>query len=196
MKPLGALSGVGIMAVAAGILSDRMVPIKIITARWIICIAVHMRVFIPYGRSHCVSALDPSWLVMTEKADDLLTGMILGGVWIIHLIVKPVGPQELGIIHLMGIVTGGALDRVIHTQGFTVKSAHGPNPCRVEWLGSRAGGGRARNGQLSVYTDQSIIVHKRDGVVITKIGAQPTGIPSGRSTPLRDTPKWKWRGHS
>jgi hypothetical protein len=131
MKPLGPLSGVRIMAIAAGILSYGMISVEIIAAGGVVCIAVHVRIFAPNRRGHGVGALNPSGLLMAEQADNLLAGVVLCGIWIIHLVVQPVGPQELGVVHLMGIMAGGTLDRVIHSQGFAVKPAHGPNSRRV-----------------------------------------------------------------
>jgi hypothetical protein len=120
VEPLGPLGGVGIMAVAAGILAYTVASIKVIPAGRVVRVIIHNGIFVSNGRGYGMGVLDPSRFIMTEKADDLLTGMLRG-------VMKPVGPQKLGIVHLMGIVTGGALDRVIHPQGLAIKPAHGAN---------------------------------------------------------------------
>ena len=121
VKPLGTLSGVWIMAVSTGKLSYRMFTIKVIASGGVIRIVIHDRIFIPDGRGYGMCTLNPSGFIMAKKADDLLAGMLLR-------ILKPVGPQEFGVVHLMGIVAGGTLDRIIHPPGLTIIPAHRDNP--------------------------------------------------------------------
>jgi hypothetical protein len=68
-----------------------------------------------------MGTLNPPRFIMAKNTDDLLAGMLLG-------ILKPVGPQKLGVVHLMGIVAGGTLDGIKSPQGLSIIPAHRANP--------------------------------------------------------------------
>jgi hypothetical protein len=63
------------MAVAAGILADIVISIKVIATGRIIRIIVHNRILASNHCSHGMSALNPSRLIMAKKTNDLLSRM-------------------------------------------------------------------------------------------------------------------------
>jgi hypothetical protein len=157
VESLGPLGGVWIVAVPTGILPYAVCSIKVIATSWIICFIIHERVHAPDGWRNGMRALNPTGLIMAEKADYLLAGMLLG-------ILKPVGPQKLGVVHLMGIVARGTLNRVKGIGIVSTIAPHGTDSvgeCRVFTQLMRGAF------QLGAWPYQ-LFISSRQGIIVNK----------------------------
>jgi hypothetical protein len=119
VESLGTLGSVRIVAASTGIFPYAVRSVKIIAPGGVTLAII--RVCVPDSRGHSMSTLNPPGFIMAKNTDDLLAGMFLG-------ILKPVGPQKLGVVHLMGIVAGGTLDGIKPPQGLSIIPAHWANP--------------------------------------------------------------------